>query len=288
MLAGVPISKRWDPQRSAKSNSHAKNSVPPVTQVDEADLVEKCKLLIKILHKRLYAMQQAESGDNNSNSQSSLETTAQQSKHSAPQPFSFDAKQVAFPTNSVYSRHKPWRKIESPKFSPTNVSYWKKPAKVEELCKMGIQMGKTKVFLRHKVFEALERMRSDEQASAATKLNAMFRRYIARTAFLYVRDVVPAKLRDYRKQEEEFQDEFKETKEQEYEDRRWHFFRDSGKWKSVPAPLSLIDLCQIRGKTSIHNPTPRHEWGKQAPLDASNFKWVLVDGIWQRNWNVAE
>ncbi|EEC43809.1 predicted protein, partial [Phaeodactylum tricornutum CCAP 1055/1] len=49
---------------------------------------------------------------------------------------------------------------------------------------LGIQMGKSKVFLRHSAFEALERIRTCEQYKAATSLNATFRMYLARIAYV--------------------------------------------------------------------------------------------------------
>lgn len=51
-----------------------------------------------------------------------------------------------------------------------------------------IQMGKTRVFFRHKAFELLELLRSHSQEKAATLLNSTFRRHISRTAYLHVRD----------------------------------------------------------------------------------------------------
>lgn len=150
--------------------------------------------------------------------------------------------------------------------------------------KMGIQMGKTKVFLRHSAFESLERMRSREQTIAATKLNSIFRRYLARIAYVPVRNAFRREMMGHHY----YESEHKEAKEQDYEDygegdwqeanlrfrTSYTVFSDGGtviinKWDSVV-------------REAIHNPVPRNEWGKQAH-EREYFKWVLKEGIWTRN-----
>lgn len=165
-----------------------------------------------------------------------------------------------------------------------------------ESVKMGIQMGKTKVFLRHSAFESLERMRSREQTVAATKLNSIFRRYLARIAYIPVRN---AFRREMCQRRHLFADdaEFKETKEQELADQLQHTpegtinvnFRSSmsmfseGDYNSFM--LSKWDASQVR--EAIHNPVPRNEWGKTGP-EREDFKWVLREGIWVRNFIMSE
>ena len=170
-------------------------------------------------------------------------------------------------------------------------------------------MGKTKVFLRHKAFEVLERIRGTEQAMAATKLNSIFRRYLARIAYIPYRDA----MRQARERQRRMNvaalgnnssgieyDEFKEMKEQDYDDytfttrdgascttkknfqhARSSFYNNNNSQYSAIASDKWTEL-QI--KEAIHNPVPRHEWGKQAPLDAEKFKWVIREGLWAKNY----
>jgi hypothetical protein len=155
--------------------------------------------------------------------------------------------------------------------------------------KLGIQMGKTKVFLRHKAFEALERMRSAEQNNAATLLNSMFRRYLARLAYLPYRS---AMRRQVRLAAAEQQDYNKESKEDEFGDnsflqnKSFHsarsFHSGGGGFGASSISLDWDHWTVIR--EAIHNPVPRHEWGKQE-VDAEKFKWVIRDGLWVKNYN---
>jgi hypothetical protein len=94
------------------------------------------------------------------------------------------------------TKYPPWVKQKTAESSPTPAptplyrggSFRRGAASSGDLSKVGIQMGKTKVFLRHKAFEALERIRSREHAAAATKLNGVFCKYLARIAYLPIRD----------------------------------------------------------------------------------------------------
>lgn len=52
-----------------------------------------------------------------------------------------------------------------------------------DLVSVGIQLGKTKVFLRHQAFNALEYLRSQKQNNAATKIQSMFRMYFCKVMF---------------------------------------------------------------------------------------------------------
>jgi myosin V len=172
-----------------------------------------------------------------------------------------------------------------------------------DLARVGIQMGKTKVFLRHKAFEVLERIRSKEQCSAATKLNSIFRRYLARIAYIPYRDACrqARERRRFEKLSLRDLDEFKEMKEEEFNDYiseqdmhihgtinssfqtvRSSFYNGS----HHDASYSLSDRwTELQIREAIHNPVPRHEWGKQAPLDEAKFKWVIRDGLWVKNYD---
>lgn len=137
-------------------------------------------------------------------------------------------------------------------------------------------MGKTKVFLRHKAFETLERIRSREHTAAATKLNSMFRRYLARVAYLPIRNA-------YR---EEVQDHFSLLKKSRSDDRPETPSTGTISRVSSDYASQLIEKWESAVIRSIHNPIPRSEWGKDDP--ARSFKWMLVDGIWVKNPDAME
>lgn len=175
--------------------------------------------------------------------------------------------------------------------SPSPSKPWRRSSLTgSDFAKIGVQMGKTKVFLRHSAFEALERIRSMEQTNAATKLNSLFRRYLARIAFVpYLNAYRKAKNRGM----DLFDDTFKEHKEGDNENsfsassmnKSFHSARSSYSYgSSCFASESLVDKwteAQIRD--AIHNPIPRNEWGKQA-IDSDKFKWVLREGLWVKNY----
>lgn len=154
-------------------------------------------------------------------------------------------------------------------------------ASSSEWAKIGIQIGKTKVFLRHKAFEALERLRSQEQSWAAGKLNSIFRMYLARVAYVHVRNAVRKSMHDLRAYEN---DEFKECKEHDIDDERLlEFFNRLNQMRHSYGgeAFSLVDIWASQMRESIHNPRPRSEWGK---IESSRpFKWMLVDGLWIKN-----
>ena len=46
---------------------------------------------------------------------------------------------------------------------------------------------------------------------------------------------------------------------------------------------SLVDIWMASNiRDAIHNPVPRHMWGKGDPSNG-NFKWALLDGVWVKN-----
>ena len=96
-------------------------------------------------------------------------------------------------------------------------------------------------------------------------------------------------------------DDFKEMKEQEYDDyssterdssingttnrsfqnARSSFYNSNGQYSATASDK----WTEMQIKEAIHNPVPRHEWGKQAPLDAAKFKWVIREGLWAKNYS---
>jgi len=156
-------------------------------------------------------------------------------------------------------------------------------ATISESAKVGVQIGKTKVFLRHKAFESLERLRSQEQSRAAVKLNSIFRMYLARVAYVHVRNAVRMSMLDL----QAFQnDQWKESKEENPDDNQLvEFFNrlDRMRHSFNGQSFSLVEVWASQMRESIHNPTPRSEWGKTSP--SRPFKWMLVDGLWTKNHN---
>ena len=62
------------------------------------------------------------------------------------------------------------------------------------LMEVGIQMGKTKVFLRQHAFEVLEEMRGRIKSAAATVLNSVFRMYLKRRRYILMRNEYRARV----------------------------------------------------------------------------------------------
>lgn len=69
------------------------------------------------------------------------------------------------------------------KSAPASAEQSKTPAAPVDLLEVGIQVGKTKVFLRRRAFDILEKMRKDYMATAAIKIQASARRYIDLRAY---------------------------------------------------------------------------------------------------------
>lgn len=157
----------------------------------------------------------------------------------------------------------------------------RRASEAPESVKMGIQMGKTKVFLRHSAFESLERMRSREQTVAATKLNSLFRRYLARIAYVPVRNAFRREMNEHFRFHDN--EDFKEGKEQDMSDtaepnpRFRNSFTVFCEGDSV-----IINKWDSMVREAIHNPVQRSEWGK-AGQERDDFKWVIEEGIWVKN-----
>jgi myosin V len=177
--------------------------------------------------------------------------------------------------------------------------------------KVGIQIGKTKVFLRHSAFEALERIRSTEQNKAATKLNALFRRYFARMAYIPYRDAFRQELQERRRMFEQVFEQKENIDDDDYGDvgsgkvtSRRHVSLD-GVMGSGPnsgtaftffsnntfyPENSLVDKWfETQIHDALRNPIPRHQWGKIAPSGELSFRWIISDeGLWIKNYSVTD
>lgn len=165
--------------------------------------------------------------------------------------------------------------------NPKNNSSKNIGATTSESARVGIQIGATKVFLRHKAFESLERMRSEQQSRAAVKLNSVFRMYLARLAFVHVRNCVRKSMYTL----QAYQSEDWDDKSDNSDDARLiEFFNKLNSMRGQG--ISLVELWAQSMRGSIHNPIPRSEWGKSGTMKP--FKWMLVDGLWCKNHDICD
>jgi myosin-5 len=104
--------------------------------------------------------------------------------------------------------------VKENKPADSNTSEAKKSTEVEEKL---LEFGKSKVLLKHHAFEALERMLGAVQNKSATRLNTIFRRFLARTAFLSARESFRKELQDLG---QSFDEWFQEHRELYYRPRQ--------------------------------------------------------------------
>mmetsp|Transcript_60054 Transcript_60054/g.147618 ORF Transcript_60054/g.147618 Transcript_60054/m.147618 type:complete len:1680 (+) Transcript_60054:347-5386(+) len=274
-----------------------------------ASAVAGCTILVKVLCKKL--QQCKDDNDENEDSSNtyptqSLSTPSSSKYHVSAAPPSWarggsslrGARTLGLPPAPFTSTSKSkngasatWDKSSSDSRPPTNPDSRRSfknfgSSSTSESAKVGIQIGKTKVFLRHKAFEALERLRSQEQNQAAVKLNSVFRMYLARVAYVHVRNAVRKSMFDLHAYEN---DEFKECKDQTIDDERLlEFFNRLNKMRHSYSgeSFSLVEVWANQMRESLHNPRPRSEWGK---IDESRpFKWMLKEGLWVKNHDFDE
>jgi myosin V len=305
--------KKWGAGALSVSDE---GSLSGITQSSGA--TSSCNTLVKSLYRMLQNEQKEDNNENEntSNTPSVLEpsapspaATAQSSKYQLPTPPPAWARTGGSVRSSRTAGLPP-----APFTTPTKTgrvsSTWEKnvgdsrpPATPEtsrrsfvknvggtsnssEWAKVGIQIGKTKVFLRHKAFEVLERLRGQVLSQAAMKLNSIFRMYLARTAYVHVRNAVRKSMHDLHAYQNE---EWKESKEQDPDDERLiEFFNrlNAMRHSFGGQSFSLVEVWASQMRESIHNPTPRSEWGKSTP--SRPFKWTLVDGLWIKNHDFEE
>jgi myosin-5 len=275
----------------AVSSPRSENSVTTSSNAGSTSTVG-CKTLVQHLC-RLLQQQDQKDGDNDENEKNSANT--------APNPANSQAKtykhQVSYAapswsrggSNSSYktttSDSRPPAPPATPELNrkshPKNIG-----GTTSESAKVGIQIGKTKVFLRHKAFESLERMRSQEQSRAAVRLNSIFRMYLARMAYVHVRNAVRTSMFDLQTLQSK---EWDETKDEDSDDGRLiEFYHRLNQMRHSfgGQSFSLVEAWACQMRESIHNPTPRSEWGK---MDSSKpFEWMLVDGLWIKNHDLSD
>jgi hypothetical protein len=106
--------------------------------------------------------------------------------------------------------------------------------------------------------------------------------YLAKLAYLPYRNAFRAEI--YHRQQQFDMNEFKETKEPDYDTERFrHAFYTMHKGTNFASESLVANWLDSQIGHGIRNPVPRHQWGKDAPSHG-DFKWVLQDGIWVRNY----
>jgi len=135
------------------------------------------------------------------------------------------------------------------------------PDKVD-LLEMGIQLGKTKVFLRQHAFDAMEAMRNRLKNIAATMINSAARMYLCRIAYIPVRDAY----RDEQEDEQAFWNS--STVEDEL----------CAQGTKNHTPLALVQKFETYVGLQP----------KKKKKKFRAFKWLIVDGHWRRNVNFEE
>lgn len=146
--------------------------------------------------------------------------------------------------------------------------------------KLGIQMGKTKVFLRQREFEGLERQRGHEQQKAAIKLNATFRGYLVRLKWAEYVPLLRKEKSNFLKERERKLLEEKEARERA--ERKLAdvaaMFKNGGQIRLENNKAELV-----ASKVASRNPQSRAELIKQGPK--GNFQWVERGGAWVKKYD---
>ena len=303
-------------------NSYMQNNTPASSSSSRTSSSEtSCKDLVKILFRKL----QLEKDDNNEN-ENSLNGSDNRTQEAVPSTPPVQAKKYSYqvstppPSWSKQSGRTPglppapmtapvkksslrsssaaaWEKRISDARPPSSPAVPPRPSiskrwgggTTSDWAKVGIQIGKTKVFLRRTAFETLERLRTKEQSAAAVKLNSVFRMYLARLAYVHVRDRVRHSMHHLQL----FESDYKESKEQEYGDEysyEENYFRklrnSFGSSSYMGEMPSLVEVWATQIRSGIHNPVPRDQWGKE--FQEKPFRWMLVEGLWVKNHDFSE
>jgi len=155
-----------------------------------------------------------------------------------------------------------------------------------------IQIGKTKVLLKHHAFESLERMLIVLHNACATRINALLRRAYCRNAFLLIREAFRAELARHN---QTFAQWFAEHRELYYRPR----IKDK---KSMHIPNLVSHRKAMFAKAAAaSNPTPsnapigrgggvgsrysrnKKTHGLSMVIHLHNQPWIVYEGLWKRN-----
>ena len=306
--AAVATPKKWTAPRNGAfqrtSPQVVAGSSSPATAADQNVIDPKavCTDLLKVIYNKLQAFELDESKENipeespKNEAPAAAKAKSYEYKVSTPPPSwskstnsSLDAPRGGgLPPSPksvpVKSRYQPWTKpqqeLPPPPPVPVYRSSIRSAASSTDFAKAGIQMGKTKVFLRHKAFETLERIRSRHLGMNATKLHAVFRMYLARMAYVPIRDAY----RQERRGRELFFNAAASSKEHKEED---HSNRTIKRSNSGISTLNLIEQFESQFRLSFHNPSflrgKNDASGSDNAAPVKNFKWMLLEGLWVKN-----
>jgi len=269
--------KTWTPSRSFQRappppvprSSRKKQATKKKTEAPKIPDKEQCKELLQIIYQKIQALEAEENKELNKENDKMLTPTKEGSPPQPSKPVApWSKKKTApqSPPSSIKSRYQPWKQQTPSTPQRTTPVRNSKFQRSVDFAKVGIQLGKTKVFLRHACFEILERIRSHDLAVAATRLNAIFRMYLSRIAYVPVRDAFRAEFQTWAN----FNDD-KETKlDSPYIPRK--------RGEADEAMSSLIARFTSDVRASIHDPK-----GMESHRSKKLFKWVLEEGIWVKN-----
>lgn len=212
------------PSQDRKTNSKKKAIVTDKKLNPE----EECKILINALTKYLHASKDADTDSDDENVPPSQRSWAQnnQGKWGSPS-------------------------VQNKMYAPV-VS---KKQQDMDLLAMGLQLGKTKVFLRQPTFEALERFRGRVKSANATVINSMVRMYLTRKRYIKMRNEYRARVAQ-----------------------RSRMIQEGGVVPNLPS----LDL-------SFEDYSPRYDFQnvslhkEEDAKFSRKFKWVVVDNRWKKN-----
>lgn len=138
-----------------------------------------------------------------------------------------------------------------------------RPKKQElDLVQIGIQMGKSKVFLRQHAFEFLERLRGRIKSRAATVINSVVRMYLNRKRYIVMRNEYRARVAQ-----------------------RSRIIREGGFVTDTDAITT-----DYSNDSEYYDDGPKFNFGemrislhREEGHSSKEFKWVWVDNRWVKN-----
>ena len=155
--------QRPTPAQRVGGNSHG--------QEQRLNPEQECKILVTVLSRQLLSAKENEDDTD-------------------------DDENIPPPQNSWVSpgKQKKQRKWATPGATARYAPVASKKKQDLDLMDIGIQMGKTKVFLRQHAFEALELMSGRIKSATATVLNSVFRMYLKRRRYVIMRNEYRARV----------------------------------------------------------------------------------------------
>ncbi|CAB9504288.1 Myosin type-2 heavy chain [Seminavis robusta] len=145
--------------------------------------------------------------------------------------------------------------------------------------KLGMQMGKTKVFLRQREFEGLERQRGHEQGKAALLLNATFRGYLVRIKWAEYVPLLERQKNDFLNDREKRLREEAELRAQNEKSMSDIAANFAGTGELL---LREGERELVAGKVASKNPVSIADAMKKGP--SGDFKWVERNGAWVKKF----